>query len=187
MRDPFEAEAQQILRDQTAEHERPVPFEHVWRRVSDRHETGSGLSSSFAFLGAAVLVGLAAIVILRPSFPSSGPIAHPSPPAIGQGSTSPQARGTPEPCMTGLIQGQLISETTSLILVDEAGTHWRVIWPSDFVVTERSGKLVLLDGEAAVLATEGDSVSLDGGEWGPSSESRPGWRTCRAPTLLPTR
>ncbi|HUG47048.1 MAG TPA: hypothetical protein VMP67_01415 [Candidatus Limnocylindria bacterium] len=69
-------------------------------------------------------------------------------------------------CPAALFTGQLVEqEGGELIALDSAtGRPERIIWPFGFRLTREGERLAVVDGLGRVVAGEGDTVQLGGGE-----------------------
>lgn len=65
--------------------------------------------------------------------------------------------------MTVLLIGELV-EKDGCLRVEEDGQSHLVIWPYDYTVTAADGALQIHDGSGAVVAQEGDTIRVSGGE-----------------------
>lgn len=88
----------------------------------------------------------------------------------------------PQACPTALLEGELTTAAGGDLVVtspdDAMGI--RVVWEPDHAVREVDGELVLVDRSGAVIAHEGDRVSMGGG-FGQGNAFRP----CGGITVTP--
>lgn len=76
---------------------------------------------------------------------------------------SSSATASPEACPQALLEGDLLADDASgLVVLPETGFVIEVVWPDGYVVRDASEREVL-DPAGEVVAREGDHVSLGGG------------------------
>ena len=94
---------------------------------------------------------------------------------------APEPPGTPQACMAALITGTLVRNPTSgVALRDEQGLVRQVVWRYGYGARDNGGRLVVLDASGAVVAHEGDRVSIGGGE----IDNKGTWSGCGDTTIL---
>jgi hypothetical protein len=164
--DRFDRELSERLRA----HEQRVPggvAPHLTDTTARRGWAPLALVGATGLVVGAVLVGT---LLQRPA------------PPVGEGTPSPSASSslgdlvavptlppetgeTPQPCMAALLAGTLVRDETDGVAVETADRQReRVVWPYGYAARESAGGLQLLDANGQVVATEGDSLHVGGGE-----------------------
>ena len=84
--------------------------------------------------------------------------------------------------MAAVLTGTLVRDATSgVALRDPQGLVRQVVWPYGYAARDDGGRFVVLDASGAVVAHEGDRVSIGGGEIGTDGT----WGGCGETTILP--
>lgn len=97
--------------------------------------------------------------------------------------TAPPFGETPGACPAALLEGNLIADGDShLVVQPDRGPRSRLRWPSGYVVRRAMERLEVLDPEGEVVAREGDMVALGGGQLGTDV-----WDVCQVIRPLPTQ
>ena len=114
--------------------------------------------------------------------PSASAVIGGTPPGtIALRTQTPEPPGTLQACMAALTSGTLVRDATSgVALRDPDGSVRQVVWPYGYTARDDGGRLVVLDASGAVVAHEGDRVSIGGGE----IDSRGTWLGCGGTTIL---
>jgi hypothetical protein len=113
---------------------------------------------------------------------ASAPVGGSSPAPIALRTQAPEPPGTPQACMAALITGTLVRDVPSGVAIrDTQGLVRQVVWPYGYAARDDGGRLVVLDAAGAVVAHEGDRVSIGGGETGTDGT----WLGCGGTTIAP--
>jgi hypothetical protein len=113
--------------------------------------------------------------------PVSAAIAGSRPITIALRTQTPEPPGTPQACMAALISGTLVRDAASgVALRDPTGLVHQVVWRYGYAARDDGGRLAVLDASGAVVAHEGDRVSIGGGEVGTDGT----WSGCGETTIL---
>lgn len=84
----------------------------------------------------------------------------------------------PQACMEALMQGRLVRQAqTGLGIGDQSGLVYPVEWPFRFTARLEGARVVLVDNRGAVVAREGDQISVGGG-MGPGPGPNAVWFAC---------
>lgn len=121
------------------------------------------LSSTLPFVLAACVVGDYAKLISVPTQP-------------------PTSVGTPSPCPGAITAGKLVAHTVWGIALDDryTGSVRKVLWPYGFAARDDGDRRLLLNGAGDIVAREGESIQLDGGDLGGDAT----WLACGDITVL---
>jgi hypothetical protein len=130
---------------------------------------------------ALLIVTIALVGCARGGPSASAAIGGSLPATIALRTQAPEAAGTPQACMASLIEGILVRDAQSGIAIRDAqGLVHQVVWPYGYVARDDGGRLVVLGASGAVVAHEGDRVSIGGGETGTDGT----WLGCGGTTIL---